>query len=122
MRVLVCGSRTYDAYGIMERRLEMIPPPVVIIEGEAKGADIMARRIAVRLGYVVVRFPANWGRYGNRAGPIRNQQMLDDGRPDRVLAFCDERLTPGTKDMVDRARKAGVPTEVYTIDRGRKVD
>ncbi len=115
MRVLVCGSRDYDSYSIMEQRLKFLPPSVVIIEGECKGADIMARRIAKRLGFEVLPFPADWDRYGDAAGPIRNQQMLDEGKPDRVLAFCG-RLdkTIGTRDMVRRARKAGLPVEVHT--------
>ncbi len=113
MRVLVCGSRRWPHYAVMEERMKLIPPPVVIIEGEAKGADIMARRIAERLGYVVVRFPANWVRYGRGAGPRRNQQMLDDGRPDLVLAYPMPDSV-GTQDMIDRARKAGIPVEVVT--------
>jgi len=36
---------------------------------------------------------------------IRNQQMLDESRPDLIVAFPGGR---GTKDMVDRATKAGV--------------
>lgn len=40
------------------------------------------------------------------AGPIRDQEMLDKGKPDLVVAFLGNR---GTADMVRRAREAGVP-------------
>jgi len=63
-------------------------------------------------------YPADWKRYGYKAGPIRNKQMLVEGKPDVVLAFPRGSLseTRGTKDMVKQARKAGVRTIVYGID------
>jgi len=48
---------------------------------------------------------ANWAELGRKAGPIRNQQMLDEGRPTLVVAFPGGR---GTADMIRRARSAGV--------------
>jgi len=51
-------------------------------------------------------FLANWRTHGKAAGPIRNQQMLDEGRPHLVVAFPGG---TGTADMVRRAKAAGVP-------------
>jgi hypothetical protein len=48
---------------------------------------------------------ADWEKLGRSAGPIRNQAMLDEGRPDLVVAFPGHH---GTADMVRRARAAGV--------------
>lgn len=42
------------------------------------------------------------------AGFIRNQQMLDEGKPDAILACWDGR-SRGTLDMMNRARRAKVP-------------
>ena len=50
-------------------------------------------------------FPADWKVRGRAAGHIRNQQMLDEGRPHLVVAFPGGR---GTADMVRRARAAGI--------------
>lgn len=110
MRVLVCGSRKWEDYDAIEKRLKLLSKHTVIIEGEAPGADRMARRIAQRLGMVVAPFPAHWDEFGPAAGPIRNQQMLDEGKPNLVLAFGLPGGT-GTKDMVARARNAGIPVE-----------
>ena len=41
-----------------------------------------------------------------------NQRMLDEGKPDLVVAFPG---AGGTKDMVRRAVKAGVP--VHEVNR-----
>lgn len=43
--------------------------------------------------------------YDAAAGPHRNQKMVDQGKPDLVVAFLGG---SGTADMVDRARKAGI--------------
>jgi hypothetical protein len=116
-RVLVCGSRRFDDRELMEREFDTFPPDAVIIEGEQVGADLMARAIAEERGMAVLPFPAEWNRYGNAAGPIRNQQMLDEGHPDCVSAFplpgCK-----GTWNMVNKAKKAGV--EVHVVERGKQ--
>lgn len=38
----------------------------------------------------LLRFPAKWNEHGKAAGPIRNQQMLTEGKPDVVFAFHDD--------------------------------
>jgi hypothetical protein len=38
--------------------------------------------------------------------------MLDEGRPDRVIAFRMPGVSRGTDDMIRRARAAGIPVEV----------
>ena len=116
MRVLVCGDREWADSETMLRRLQALEhDEVVLIEGEARGADLMAKGMARHFGWKVLPFPANWDKYHRAAGPIRNQQMLVEGKPDLVLAFHhDIEHSKGTKDMVDRARRAGIPVEVIT--------
>jgi hypothetical protein len=66
-----------------------------------------------------MEYPAQWHKYGRAAGPIRNQQMLAEGKPDLVLAFHDDiDGSRGTKDMVNRARRAGVKVEVISHAMG----
>ena len=50
-------------------------------------------------------FPAEWKKHGKAAGPIRNRKMLQDGKPDLVLAFPGGR---GTANMVELATDAGI--------------
>lgn len=66
----------------------------------------MAAKVAAELGHGVMAFPANWKDHGRSAGPIRNQAMLAT-EPELVIAFWDGK-SRGTKDMLARARKAGV--------------
>ena len=78
---------------------------MVVIQGGAAGADSLARSWAAHSGVVCLTFKANWKAHGKGAGPQRNQRMLDEGRPELVVAFRGGR---GTIDMVRRASKANV--------------
>lgn len=123
MRVLVCGDRNWEDHWIIMRVLRGIYEgardwmwPLVVVHGAAPGADSMANACAGDIGAVVEPYPAEWDKYGRAAGPRRNQQMLDEGKPDVVLAFHDNLAeSKGTGDMVRRAKKAGLP--VYVISR-----
>ena len=107
MRVLVCGGRDYRDqerfYGVMDA---LDPKPTMFIQGGSNGADYLVTRWAEDRGIQRMDFIASWSSHGKAAGPIRNQQMLDQGKPDLVLAFPGGR---GTADMVRRAEAAGVP-------------
>jgi hypothetical protein len=114
VRVLVCGSRHYCNYRKIFTRLANMKISL-IIAGGARGADTLAVRAAKECGFSYAEYPADWERYGKKAGPIRNQQMLDMGKPDFVLAFHDDvESSKGTKDMILRAKKAGIPFEVVS--------
>lgn len=149
MRILVCGSRSFDKPDLIwdmlngiearwlkanaDRRWNDMSDPLLLIEGGAKGADKIAsmwitqKRIPVanRDHYLHASYPAEWEEHSDGwcpggwcsqrnycvgAGPRRNQQMLEVGRPDRVLAFFDKpyKESRGTRDMCERAEAAGV--------------
>jgi hypothetical protein len=115
MRVLVTGSRRWSDKEAIRRVLQRLPAASTIINGGAKGADSLAADIGRDLGFDVIAFPAEWHRFGKAAGVIRNTRMLEEGLPDLVLAFTPTCLesSPGTLDMVTKARKAGVRVIVF---------
>lgn len=107
--VLVCGGRDYNDRGRLFSVLDRAHGANLIeclVHGCARGADSMAETWARERGVPVERYPALWEDHGRRAGPIRNQLMLDDSKPDLVIAFPGG---AGTADMVRRANAAGVP-------------
>lgn len=121
VRVLICGSRSWEDEWIIHRLLDGIAdyhqPDFEVIEGGAKGADSHAASWVAGHGSEYPPqhscFPADWKRHGRAAGPIRNQRMLDEGRPTVVMAFTNG--SRGTQDMIDRAKRAGIPT--YVVSR-----
>lgn len=113
MRVLICGDRNWTDYSRIFRFVASLPTGSIIIEGAARGADFMAGQAAREVGFQVLEFPANWAKFGRAAGPIRNVQMMTEGKPDVVVAFHDDlEHSKGTRDMVNRAKKAGLPVYV----------
>ena len=112
-RWLVCGGRHYAdrrlAHAEMDR-LAATRPVAAVITGGSPGADALAAEWAKARGIEHLEFPADWKRHGRAAGPIRNQQMLEEGRPDLVIAFPGG---AGTADMARRARAARV--QVLTV-------
>jgi YspA, cpYpsA-related SLOG family len=112
LRVLVCGGRDYDDLDWVFQVLDDIGVRH-IIHGASYlgrrnprcGADYLADVYGEKRCIPTTRYPADWSKHGKAAGPIRNQQMLDESRPRLVVAFPGGR---GTADMVRRAKAAGV--------------
>ncbi|MBW6397027.1 DUF2493 domain-containing protein [Roseomonas sp. HJA6] len=108
LRLLVCGGRTFtdrDAAFAAIDRIHAQCGVAVLIHGAARGADTFGGEWAAAHGVPMLAFHADWESLGRKAGPIRNQRMLDEGRPDLVLALPGGR---GTADMVRRATEAAV--------------
>ena len=116
MRVLACGDRNWSDQALIDQSLDALHAQhriEVLIEGEARGADTLARIWAESHEVPVMRCPAAWRSFGKAVGVIRNQMMLQEGLPNYCIAFHDDiEHSKGTKDMVRRCRSAGVPTEV----------
>jgi len=119
-RVLVCGGRDFNDGPLLHRALSKLcfdrkwitgeiddnwMPNILIIHGCARGADSHAGDWAHANFLQWLAFPADWKTHGRLAGYIRNKQMLDEGKPDLVVAFPGGR---GTAMMVKIAREAGV--------------
>jgi hypothetical protein len=116
-RVLVCGGRDYSGYVRLRRVLDAVHEGVrnegkvlVIIHGNARGADLLADQYAREKSLKVLSFPADWTNHGRSAGPIRNKLMLTSGQPHVIIAFKGGN---GTADMIQQGKTAGVP--VYEV-------
>jgi hypothetical protein len=113
--ILVCGGRDYDDRDHIFNTLCDVDakrgPVTHVIHGGATGADSEAMMWAQMMASSPARsivhapFRADWRGQGKAAGPIRNQRMLDEGKPNLIIAFPGGR---GTADMVIRAKSAGV--------------
>lgn len=109
-KVLVCGDRNWTDRLSIRTWLRGLQKEGydTVIEGEARGADTIAREEAELLGMTVEKYSADWKKYGKAAGPIRNAEMLK-ADPDLVLAFHSDILkSKGTSNMIRQAKKRGV--------------
>lgn len=135
LRILICGGRnfgnldrefeTQEEYAQAWNEMCFIEEKLVdlsvnkrdellIIQGEAKGVDYCAKSWAKLYGIPCAGYKADWEKYGKSAGFIRNKQMLNEGKPDLVVAFPGGK---GTKMMVELAKKAGVKVIEYEVNQ-----
>ena len=102
-RLLVCGGRDFNDQAFVFGVLDMLSEELVInavIQGDCQtGADRLARMWAISRNHHLDRFPADWRGYGKAAGPIRNQRVINEGRPTIGVVL------PGGRGTNDMARK-----------------
>lgn len=85
-----------------------------IISGGAKGADALGEEYARERGFIIVRYPAEWQKYGRQAGPMRNREMAANA--DALIAFWDDK-SKGTKNMIEEAKKRGLKVAIKHYER-----
>lgn len=110
IRLLIFGGRRFTDLAMLARSIKgfqaSVGKPDLIITGGASGADFLGTELAKSWRIPYREFPAEWVKFGNDAGPIRNQQMIDEGKPTHGLAMPGG---PGTADMLLRLHWAGIP-------------
>jgi len=109
VRVLVCGGRAFADRESLDQALDGFHAAhriTMLIHGGAEGGDSLAGDWAQRRRVPMTVFHADWETHGRAAGPIRNERMLKEGRPDLVIAFPGGH---GTSQMVRLARRNDVP-------------
>lgn len=103
-RILVCGSRSIqDVPWVHSQITEFVrslnlPQPPILVEGEARGVDTIAKHYALSQGWQIEPYPADWEHLGKVAGFIRNKQMVKVS--DAVLVLWDG-ASHGTKHDID---------------------
>lgn len=110
--VIIAGSRVFNDYQMLARHCDYLfsaHKPTSIISGTARGADTLGERYAKERGIPVQRFPAQWDKYGKRAGYLRNQEMLDHA--DGLIAAWDGK-SKGTAHMIEIAKQKGIPVRI----------
>ncbi len=115
MKVIIAGDREFTDYLLLYNWVHAVNKMWAISEvvsGGARGTDKMGERWAKEHGTPVKVFPADWKRYGNTAGPLRNAQMGDYGHA--LLAFVAP-SSKGTVNMMKIMRDFGKPAVVIPV-------
>ncbi len=115
---VVAGCRNYTNY---EEAKEFISHCIkniktqynlIFVCGCCKGADKMGEKYAKENNYTVEYYPAEWDKYGKKAGPIRNEKMAMEG--DYIICFWDGK-SKGTMSMIHYAKKYNKPIRIKDI-------
>ena len=123
MRTIIAGSReisdylvvcfAIDAAGLIEDII-----PTTVLSGCARGVDRLGEQAAVLAGWDIELHPADWKRFGKRAGYVRNVEMADSA--DALIAVWNG--SPGTEHMIDIARARGLKVYVHLIDSPKDIE
>lgn len=112
IKLAVVGSRNFCDYDFLCRILQWYDIGT-IISGGARGADRLSERYALEHGIPTKIFPAEWDKYGKKAGYLRNQKIVE--KCDEVVAFWDK-SSPGTRHTIEIAESMGKPVALYWPD------
>lgn len=111
MKVIIAGGRDFDDYGFLKESVIGLKINISeVVSGKAKGADALGEQFAEESNIPVNSFPANWGKHGRSAGPMRNKEMADYA--DVLIAFWDGK-SKGTKSMIEIAKTCELDVYVF---------
>jgi hypothetical protein len=105
MKVIIAGSRNFNDYDKLFQvctRTLLNKNEIEIVSGTANGADKLGEKFAIDNGYSLKKFPANWEKFGIKAGSKRNAEMGEYA--DGLIAFWDGK-SKGTKNMIALAKR-----------------
>lgn len=114
-KIIIAGGRDFMDYNLLKEKTNKIlqekrvSHKIVIISGCARGADTLGLRYASENAFDVEEYPANWDKYGKKAGYMRNVEMAENA--DALIAFWDGK-SKGTKHMIDIATEKNLPIRV----------
>lgn len=114
-RLVVAGSRDFDDYALLSAELDKLligKTNITIVSGTARGADRLGERYASEHNLRIERFPAEWEKYHQGTGPIRNMKMVQSA--DAVIVFWDNESS-GTKNIIECARKEDIPYRIVRV-------
>ena len=123
MVVLINGSREFNNYSLLEEKCYEIlssfiekGDKIIIIEGDARGADKLAGRFAKENNFELEIYSADWS-LGKQAGLLRNIEMIEGSRfghkPDILISF--NMGTRGTQHTIDYWKSKYPNKPVYEI-------
>lgn len=114
-KIIIAGGRDFMDYNLLKEKANKILQEkrvsykIVIISGCARGADTLGLRYASENAFDVEEYPADWDKYGKKAGYMRNVEMAKNA--DALIAFWDSK-SKGTKHMIDIATERNLPIRV----------
>lgn len=114
MKILITGSRDWNDEKLISEVLnkpDVFVTSDILIHGACRGADDIAARIWRSRGGQEIAMPADWSKYGKRAGFVRNSEMVAL-KPDICLAFVKNK-SKGAMMTVNLCRKAGIPVKLH---------
>lgn len=136
MKLIIAGGRNFGNWETVKRTIDYFlsetdDKDIEIVSGRCSdkkgvhtfttsegikvyGADGLGEKYALLRGYKVRPFPADWDRYGGRAGPIRNREMAKYGT--HAVVYWDV-TSRGSRDMIAQAKQYKCKLKIVRYDK-----
>jgi hypothetical protein len=120
-KIIIAGSRDFHDYELLKIEANKFinqykatlndfdDNSILIISGNARGADKLGEQYGQEYNYFCQVMPADWNKYGKRAGYLRNAQMAKEA--DALIAFWDGQ-SRGTQHMIELAKKENLKIKI----------
>lgn len=119
-KLIIAGGRDFSNYPLLKQECDIflfqafqeefnLREGVTVISGTARGADQLGEQYAKEKGYKILSKPADWNKYGKRAGYLRNEEMAAGA--DALIAFWDG-CSRGTMHMINIAQQHNLLVKV----------
>lgn len=102
LKICVTGGRDFNDKDFIVKTLsKFVGQNIILAHGGASGVDEISAEFACQQGWPVIEYKADWKKYGNSAGPIRNEEMLFKFKPHMLIAFPGGK---GTLNCINNAK------------------
>lgn len=113
MKYGISGYRDYKNYEKFSEILKRdFPDITVLILGDCRGVDKMAKKFAIENNITYIEHKAQWKLHKLSAGPIRNKKIADDC--EQLIAFYHKK-SKGTRNCIGLAMQQQKPVHIYSI-------
>ncbi len=117
--VVITGSREFPWRRSREIQ-QALEGASLLIVGDARGADGIARKLAGRAFIPILECKANWAEQGKAAGPVRNAKMAEFAEAFMRVGYETVEChafpigeSPGTRGCISLMANAGIPVVVH---------
>ena len=115
MRLIIAGSREFNDYSYLERKLDELLygfdyEEITVISGACKGVDILGEKYALENSLPVIKFYPDWDKYGKSAGFRRNREMAHNATHCVVFQVNNSK---GSQLMIDLAKQYNLELTVF---------
>ena len=99
MKVIIAGTRSVDDYKLVVEAIQRSGYNITeVVSGCATGIDRLGEQWARANNIPIKEMPADWSRFGNSAGPMRNRQMAEYADAAVIIWDGESR---GTRNMIE---------------------
>lgn len=123
--VIVAGSHSFNSeeeyhflyeilmnYLVKTEYYTNLSRKLIIVSGNAEGADKFGLKFAKKTGLNTTKFIPNWKKYGKKAKCLRNQRMARFSN----TCFIFDKGTNGTINMLENAKNYNLNLNYYNVD------